>query len=329
MKGLLRLGVMVVICLGVNVFVVVLNAQQSVETIPLAQHPLQRDSQSGTLTARIGEGRLFQMDATLIEIPPGGQLPAHRHLAEELIYIVSGAGHTQMWNRETGRKEKYEWKEGDFLSPTLNAWHQHGNSSSSAPARYLSITSTPLIRNLFHNEEIVTSVDFPFDARWESSVGREPVYVEGPKETSEAVQMKVGHFLPNLPGRKMEERRPGVLGITIRPEGDMAENHIMEMEVREYLSEQENSPGHRHFWETIYYILDGEGFAVLQRKGEKQRRVPWKKGDLFVVEANEYHLHRAKAGGTARMLQIKAAGYFHNVVLEEFVMQPGPFDAPK
>jgi hypothetical protein len=47
-------------------------------------------------------------------------------------------------------------------------------------------------------------------------------------------------------------------------------------------------------------------------------------GDLFVVEANEYHLHGARAGGTARVFQVKASGYFHDVGLaEDYLMQPG------
>ncbi len=51
----------------------------------LADYPLILDEELGVSTAQIGVGRLHQVDATLIEIPPGGQSPAHRHLAEEII----------------------------------------------------------------------------------------------------------------------------------------------------------------------------------------------------------------------------------------------------
>ena len=114
------------------------------EAFRLKQYLVTFDQDLGVSTARIGEARLKQIDVTLVEIPPSGRLPAHRHLAEEMIYIVSGEGHTLMWNSSEGKKERYEWAEGDLLSPALNAWHQHFNASSDTPARYLSITTSPL-----------------------------------------------------------------------------------------------------------------------------------------------------------------------------------------
>ncbi len=307
-----------------------LAAQQANETISMKQYPLKFDKALGAAAARIGEGRLKQMDVTIVEIPAGGQLALHRHLAEEMVYIISGQGHTTIWNQANGKKEKYNWKEGDYLSPTLNSWHQHVNASTSSASRILLITSTPLIKNLFKSDALVTSVDYSFQERWEKSLAQKPEYFGNVAEGADAVRMKVGHLLPDLPGRAMDERRKGVLGITITPEGDMAQNHIMEMEVREYLNSEENSPGHRHVWETVYFIVGGDGFAMLQRKDEPERRLNWKSGDLFVVEANEYHLHRARSGGTARVVQVKASGYFHGVGLaDDYLMQPGGWTTEK
>ena len=307
-----------------------LAAQQPNESINMKQALLKFDKALGAPAMRIGEGRLKQMDVAIVEIPAGGQLPVHRHLAEEMVYIISGQGSTTIWNQANGKKEKYNWKEGDYLSPTLNAWHQHANASTSAPSRILLITSTPLIKNLFKSDALVTSVDYSFQERWEKSLAQKPEYFGDVQEGADAVRMKVGHLLPDLPGRKLEERRKGVLGITITPEGDMAQNHIMEMEVREYLNSEENSPGHRHAWETVYFIIGGDGFAMLGRQGEPERRLDWKSGDLFVVEANEYHLHRARAGGTARVVQVKASGYFHGVGLaDDYLMQPGGWTPEK
>jgi quercetin dioxygenase-like cupin family protein len=298
------------------------------ELIRMKTHPVKMDPALGAGVARIGEGRIHQMDVTIVEIPSGGKLGARRHLAEEMVYIISGRGYTEIWNRTNGKKERYDWKEGDYLSPTLNSWYQHVNSSPTEPSRLLVISSAPLIRNLFKSEALLTSVDYSFPERWEKSVAQKPEYVGDEQEGALAVRMRVGHLLPDLPGRAMQERRNGVLGITIRPEGDMAQNHIMEMEVREYLSAEENSPGHRHVWETVYFIVDGEGFATLQRQGEPERRLDWKAGDLFVVEANEYHLHRARSGGTARVVQVKASGYFHGVGLaDDYLTQPGAWPA--
>ena len=67
----------------------VLNEATGAELIDLASVKVTRESNPDIALARLGADRLKQVDAILIEIPPGGQLPAGRHLAEEIIYIVS------------------------------------------------------------------------------------------------------------------------------------------------------------------------------------------------------------------------------------------------
>lgn len=67
------------------------------EVIRVADYPLVLNEKLGVRTAALGVGRLHQIDATLIEIPPGGKLEPHQHLAEEIIYVVSGRGYTDMW----------------------------------------------------------------------------------------------------------------------------------------------------------------------------------------------------------------------------------------
>ena len=257
------------------------QAQTSPDTVRLKQHPLRYDQSLGAAAASLGKGRLRQIDVTLIEIAPGGKLAAHRHLAEEMLYIVAGSGYTLMWagqeGKTAGKKElKYEWKEGDLLSPSLNAWHQHFNASADTPARYLSITTAPLTENIFQNREFLSSAQFGFDGRWGKSVARTPQYVGNATEGPETVRMDVGHLLPNLRNREMKLRGLELLGITILPEGDMAGNRLLEMEVREFLNGDSITPHHRHLWETAYYILKGEGYALLQREGGPERRLEWK-----------------------------------------------------
>ena len=312
--------------LGANLKLLGQQPQISGETVRLKQHPLRMDQSLGAGVASLGEGRLRQVDVTLVEIPPGGNLAAHRHLAEEMIYIVSGKGYSLLWNRSEGNKQRYEWAEGDFLSPSLNAWHQHFNGSSDTPARYLSITTSPLTENVFHNGAFLSSSDFSFEERWQNAVGKKPAYEGNVTTGSERVRMDVGHLLPNLISREMKDRREQVLGITITPEGDMAGNRLLEMEVREYLGPDTSSAYHRHLWETIYFVLKGEGYALLQREGEPERRVDWKEGELFIVEANEYHIHRPRPGASARLLQMKASGYFRRVGIDDYLMQDRPTD---
>ncbi|HWP85316.1 MAG TPA: cupin domain-containing protein, partial [Terriglobia bacterium] len=224
------------------------------EAIRLKTYPVKMDPSLGAGVARIGEGRLHQLEVTLIEIPPGKSLPPHRHLAEEAIYIVSGKGTTAMWTSEAtkDKKQTYAWGEGDYLSPTLNVWHQHVNTSPDTPARILTITTAPLTQAVFESPALLGSTDVVFEDRWKWSVGREPKYVGGATEGPETVRMQVGHILPDLIHRPMLPRSEAQLGITILPEGDMAGNRILEMEVREFTDAEATTPEHRHVWETVY-----------------------------------------------------------------------------
>lgn len=287
------------------------------DVVNVRDYPLQLNAGLGVATARIGEGRLHQLDATLIEIPPGGRLPPHRHLAEEIIYIVDGHGYTQMWTQDHEDVHRYDWSGGDLLSPSLNSWHQHFNKSKDETVRYLSITSAPITRNVFPGNEFLTSSDFVFEDRWQQGITQQPEYTpHGGFESSEVVRMRVGHLLPNLPDRKLRQRRKGAWGITILPEGDLAGNRILEMEVREKDGEtftDEQAHLHRHPWEVIYVVLQGQGYSNVRRDGEPLRQVHWQKGDLFIAPANEYHDNRAQPGAKTRYLQVKASGYFHGV----------------
>ena len=72
------------------------------EVIHPKTHPVKFDAKLGAGVAVLSEGKLKQIAVTLIELPPGKQLAARRELAEEMIYIVSGKGYSELWN-EIGR----------------------------------------------------------------------------------------------------------------------------------------------------------------------------------------------------------------------------------
>lgn len=80
--------------------------------------------------------------STLVaEIPPGGRSGAHRHLYEEVNYILSGQGHSVI------EDQSYKWKAGDAFSIPVFGWHQHFNTGSE-PARFLVHTSRVAMENV-------------------------------------------------------------------------------------------------------------------------------------------------------------------------------------
>ena len=177
---------------------------------------------------------------------------------------------------------------------------------------------------MFRNRPFLSSPDFSFAERWEKAVGQRPEYISNVTEGPERVRISVGHLLPNLPNREMKDRGIGMSGITILPEGDMAGNQLLEIEVREFTNANAVGHYHRHLWEVVYYVLKGKGYTVLQREGEPERRIDWSEGDLFIVEANEYHDNRPRGGAGASRLQVKASGYFRRVGIDQFLMENKP-----
>jgi quercetin dioxygenase-like cupin family protein len=300
------------------------QAQESKELMRPKDMSLKLDKELGIPAQRIGVGKLHQMDLTLVEIPPGGSLPPHKHFAEEMILVISGKGYTTMWNgKGSSKKERYDWSEGDLLSPPLNAWHQHFNASNT-PARYITITTAPLTENVFKNTAFLAANDFTFDDRWRKAIAiKTPERFESATEGPNTVRFRSGPLFPDLRNRVLGNRGAGMLGVTVDPEGDMSGNELFEWELREFTGSDSTTPEHRHVWETVYFILKGAGYATLQQEGGAERRLDWKEGDMFLVEANEYHNHRPVSMG-ARFLQFKASGYFRRVGVDKWTMQNKP-----
>jgi quercetin dioxygenase-like cupin family protein len=305
------------------------------ETVPLKTIPVKFDSAYGAAIARFGEGtygegRLHQMDATLVEIPPGGKLPAHRHLAEEMIYIVSGRGYTNMWTGSGADKKRYDWAASDVLSPSLNVWHEHGNASTTEPARFLSMTSTPLMKKIFGDAKFLSSSDYVFEQRWQKGM-REAKFLEivrqrNGKTVTDRSSMAIGHIVRDMIGIKMPPSFGDLdypeTGLNVVPPDDeaqgtlalagMAGNRLFEWQNREYIRPYMTHEGsnHHHAWEVVYVCPKGEMEMTLKRAGSNEtRKVMWREGDLLIVEADEVHYPASQVVGT-RFLQFKVSGYF-------------------
>ncbi len=88
-------------------------------------------------------------DMYIQEIPAGGFSGKHRHMAEELMYILEGKGYSLHWDVEFDLNDHYkwivpeegkrfEWEEGDLVFIPVNTVHQHFNSDSGRLARFIS-----------------------------------------------------------------------------------------------------------------------------------------------------------------------------------------------
>lgn len=90
--------------------------------------------------ARIGF-HVKALATVVAEIPPGRRSGAHRHLYDEIDYVLAGRG------RAIIDDQTYPIKQGDTLALPVFAWHQFFNDGDE-PMRILSHSTRPAMENL-------------------------------------------------------------------------------------------------------------------------------------------------------------------------------------
>lgn len=118
------------------------------------QMPMER-SPDGLIKHIIHEGMNTKeccLDIYMQFIEPGKASGKHRHLSEEVFFVVEGEGYDLHWdvnfdcNTEMEfsweeEPKKFEWKQGDFVYIPPYCTHKHFNSSASEEARIIVINS--------------------------------------------------------------------------------------------------------------------------------------------------------------------------------------------
>ncbi|HXQ51236.1 MAG TPA: hypothetical protein VN802_09110 [Stellaceae bacterium] len=92
------------------------------------------------------------VDAYMQFLPPNGRSGRHRHMWEEILFVVEGSGwdlhwdlnfdcvDTYTWEWETEPK-RYEWQRGDFVYVPPFSIHQHFNADANAESRLIVISN--------------------------------------------------------------------------------------------------------------------------------------------------------------------------------------------
>ncbi len=102
-------------------------------------------SRQGILKHLINEGmntRIETIDAYMQIVPPGSKSGRHRHLAEEVLYVLEGRGYDLHQDCDVEITDDYHWKPQEKKSRNLNM--KQVTSSTSHPIQYTS-TSMPIL----------------------------------------------------------------------------------------------------------------------------------------------------------------------------------------
>ena len=92
------------------------------------------------------------LDIYMQFLPPGKASGKHRHLSEEVFYVLEGSGYDLHWDVKfdchdkmefewEAEPKKFEWKMGDFVYIPPYCAHKHFNSDPKNEARIMVINS--------------------------------------------------------------------------------------------------------------------------------------------------------------------------------------------
>jgi mannose-6-phosphate isomerase-like protein (cupin superfamily) len=260
-------------------------------TVPLSDWP--RKGGKGVFINLVGTEDTN--DAYLCEIPPGGQLLPDRHLYEELVYVVSGRGATKVWQGAEA-STSFEWQAGSLFAIPLNASYQHFNASGTEPARYLAVTSAPLVINLFHDTQFVMNCPYEFRARFAG--GSEYFSGDG---TMHGQRVWEANFVADTVGMPLIPRssRGGDHNIQLELADGTLAAHISEFPVGRYKRAHRHGPG------AHVVILKGSGYSLMWPDGEEPRRFDWGPGSVIVPPDMWWHQHFNTGPEPSRYLALR------------------------
>ena len=242
------------------------------------------------------EGTGYLDDAYVCSIPAGKGLRPQRHLFEELVYILEGRGATTVW-QDNGARQSFEWQKGSLFAIPLNAWYQHFNGQGDREARFISVTSAPLVFNLFHSEDFIMNNPYAFSERFQGQegyfTGRGRLYQDRVLETNFVADAI--HIEPIA----WHERGKGNRTIFFELAQCTMGAHVSEFPVGLYKKAHRHGPG------AHVMILSGQGYSFMWPEGTKRMRFDWKPGSLVVPPEDWFHQHFNSGKQPARYLALK------------------------
>ena len=253
-------------------------------------------------------------DAYVAEIEPGKKMAPERHLFEKDIYVLDGVGATLVGDDPNSRTS-FEWKRGSVFSIPINTWHQHMNGSGTSPARFVAVTTAPLLMNYFHNDEFIFSNPFIFEDR----VGSRGHYTgEGTLFTGNTGRVNVWetNFIPDIETFttfSWKERGAGGASVMFELADNTQAAHISQFPLGTYKKAHRHGPG------AHVIIISGVGYSLLWPTGgevpDDVERVDWKVGSMVVPPTNWFHQHFNGGTEPARYLAFRWGSQKHGFSL--------------
>lgn len=281
----------------------------------------------------------------VVEISPGDSLEPERHMYEELIYVLSGEGTTELWHDgpsdpeshpDAGTRDAahcFEWRAGALFAPPLNMWHRFNNLSGSEPAHLVGVTNAPMILDLYHNTEFVFGCDFDFRDRYD---GRPDYFkvgeVQGRDSPWGQTWVWETNLIPDVRGKEMnrlEAKGSGFRGISYEMAGNVLVGHVAEWPAGRY------QKCHYHLGGAVLLIVRSRGYTLMwprelgphpYQDGHEDQvvRVDWQEGSVFSPPTGWFHQHFNTGEGPARQLALRFGSRNYEVKFNDAYAGAGP-----
>ena len=269
------------------------------------------------------------------EIAPGTVLNEERHLFEEIVYIISGMGKTEV--RQPARAtQSIEWRAGSLFSPPLNTRHRLINTGND-PALFAAITTAPMVFDHFHNDRFVWDCDFTFSDRYDA----EPDYFKPGEERYFSNNHKQAiwetNFIPDLRVAALDPQTQKGAGVNLT-QFEICNNtligHVAEWPVGCY------HKAHHHGGGAVLVILRSEGYSLMWPNewgprpyangyGERVVRVDWIPNSVFSPPTGWFHQHFNTGREPALQLALRCGSQKHPLGIRVAAMRAGVYTSIK
>jgi quercetin dioxygenase-like cupin family protein len=237
------------------------------------------------------------MDGVIQEIPSGKALEPQRHFYEQIVYVLSGRGYTNVGGGN--KPNKVSWAEGSLFTVPVNELHRHYNSDPAHPARLLLITTFPFMIQVFGSMGLINDSNFSFSDRFDGA----PDYYSSTARVRK--RWDKTNFVKDVRAAEVvlwEERGDGNASMFYDMGGNtVLEPHISEFEVGSY------KLGHRHPYEAIILTLNGRGYSLAEKDRLKESeavKIDWQAGSIVSPPFFWFHQHFNTGTTKARYLAI-------------------------
>jgi len=179
----------------------------------------------------------------------------------------------------------------------LNTWHQHHNGSGDQAARYIGVTTLPLVLDLFHNTDFIFDNPFVFKDRYAA----EDAYFSAEPKSLVGRFMET-NFVPDLRTLRLldwRERGAGGTNIMFEIASNTMIAHVSEFPVGTYKKAHRHGPG------AHVVTLSGHGYTLMWPEHGETIRIDWKPGSVLVPPLQWFHQHFNSGAEPARYFAVR------------------------